>query len=1021
MSSLGVKREFIISASIAGVFFLGGAGLEAQSPGAARRNIVPIPGVQHDTLRDALTQTFVAISHARNSVDARASLSQARMISVRYLMETNDSFLIRQVADFARRTALEKKARVVADSLRVTGNAALSREGVPQAMLLWREGLKRASSIDDQAAIAPTLVAIGAGFYRTHELDSALSYIQRGKLLATRIGDYRTIGNALGILASIRKDLGDTSKAVDLYHAALTMRSRSGDTRGMAADENNLGLIARARGNRLEATHDFERAFELNSNKGSRSIAGLNLANLASVAADFGEYSRSDSLFRLALSFRKANGDLAETAFILEDLGRLQTRRGEYSAASATLMEALRIHEKSGATAEATALRADLAELVRATGHPDKALQILERAERIASGSSLPPRVRADLALARGDLYVEVNNLKNAGSEYLRAESLYGDEKDAAGIAKARYGRAFVLHAHGDDLTALNFLEESYHQQIAARETQHAAITELLTSTVQRSRGDAEGSLRSLSHARNLFSATSDRVGEAATLALLGEAALARVSSTQAEALFREGLSRLGSRQANDVQWRLHAGLGEAMQKRGNLRDAAMEFRTATTLVEKAANGISRKEDRYGFLKDKWSVYTQLAMLQQSRGRTAEAFVGSERLRARQLVDILARGRIQSVTPAATTEQDAWRGINNAEVPTHTVSWQEISAHLESDEVLIEYLIGDLSCSAFIITRDSIHAVTLPIGHQSLAELIEFSRRATERANGSGSAALWRPSLQRLYRELIQPIEENGYLAGKRKILIIPNGELYFVSFAALIPPGAPNHFLIERFDIEYAPSATAWVEIADRKFPSSAKRVIAFAPQAEQLPGAHAEVLAIGKIYGRTSLVRIGGQATKRALRAALVDAGTIHLATYGILNRRNPLSSYVKLAPESGDDGKLGVSEVFGLRLSGQLVILSACVTGLAAGADDEIPEGDDWVGLVHAFLQAGANTVLASLWPVDDETTATLMERFHEHIAAGASPAAAIAQAQRAALRVGATRSPFFWAAFVVNGSQ
>jgi CHAT domain-containing protein len=113
--------------------------------------------------------------------------------------------------------------------------------------------------------------------------------------------------------------------------------------------------------------------------------------------------------------------------------------------------------------------------------------------------------------------------------------------------------------------------------------------------------------------------------------------------------------------------------------------------------------------------------------------------------------------------------------------------------------------------------------------------------------------------------------------------------------------------------------------------------------------------------------------------------------------------------------------VNKVFGLGLSGQLVVLSACQTALAAGANDDVPPGDDWIGLVQAFLQGGASRVLASLWPIEDRTTAMLMEQFHRRLAAGHPAGAALAEAQREMLRRPETSAPFFWAAFVINGNS
>jgi len=1046
----------------------------AQVSGGNAVSRVANASVRPDTLRDVLSQTFAAIARTTNLGERKAQFSRAHRLADAYSVAWRDSFFVRQVSQFEGRTAAERNERVLADSLRFAGNTTLGRDGVPRAMRLWRESLSHAARIGDRAAVAPALVAIGAGFYRAQQFDSAAAYLERGRELATRIGDVRTIGNALGILASIRKDRGETARAMKLYAEASAIRARSGDTRGIAADENNIGLIARGHGDFRGATRAFERALALNRRDGRQSLVALNLGNLADVASDVSDYARADSLFRLALNLQRANGDRAQTAFVLHELGLVQARRGDYGQASSTLAEALRIHEESGATAEAISVRSDLAALQSAAGRPEDALLTLEQGEREAAATNAPAELRASLALARADLGLQFGTLSQAETDFTQAERLFGAARNESGRADARYGRALLLYLRGENARSFQLLERSYHAEIAAGDRRSAALTQLLIGSVEQASGNNADARRTLTDAQQALRAIGDAAGEAAAFELLGTLALREGSMRVAERLYRRGLARLGDRQATDVRWRLHAGIAQALREHGALDEAAREYRAAIAIAEKTAGRIRVEERRYGFLADKWSVYAQLARLEQERGRTAEAFAVSERLRARQLVDMLARGRIAVPHVAMVQEQDFRRRIAEltqrletdrsssglrepamskpaeratraqldaaqhayaqllAQVREHdpsyarlvsaaTLSSRDVSSHLKTDEVLLEYLLGDSACTVFVITADTVAAISLPVTHESLAGIVDFSRRAVARPNDSGVNALWRPPLRRLYHDLIQPVEQMGYLRGKRRLVIVPHAELHFLSFAALMPPGASDQFLINRFEILYAPSATAWVTLGNRKVNSPSRQVLALAPYAERLPASRIEARVIGEIYGPRATVRIGAQASERALRAALPKVGTVHLATFGVLNRRNPLFSFVRLAPGPGDDGRLEVNKVFGLGLSGQLVVLSACQTALGAGTNEDVPPGDDWVGLVQAFLQGGASRVLASLWPVEDRATALLMERFHRRLAAGHPAVAALAEAQRETLRRPETAPPFFWAGFVMNGNS
>ena len=355
-------------------------------------------------------------------------------------------------------------------------------------------------------------------------------------------------------------------------------------------------------------------------------------------------------------------------------------------------------------------------------------------------------------------------------------------------------------------------------------------------------------------------------------------------------------------------------------------------------------------------------------------------------------------------------------------------SWRDVARRLSPGEVLLEYLVSDSATVVFVVTPDSLRVVDLNVGRRAVETLVDFARGTLARPQAgpaaSGSRAAWRPPLRRLYRQLIEPVEATGALAGARRLVILPHAELHYLPFAALIRPGdrrgEADEFLIERYDIGYSPSASLWLRLGRRR-PRGSSGVLALAPRMAGLPGSREEVEAIRALYGREATVLANGAASEPAFRAAAPRYGVLHLATYGVLNKHNPLFSYVSLNPGAGADGRLEVHEVFGLTLDARLIVLSACQTALGSGAVSDVPPGDDWVGLVRAFLSVGADNVIATLWPVEDRSTARLMERLHRGLRSGAPEATALAAAQRAALRVPETADPFYWAGFVLVGGR
>jgi CHAT domain-containing protein len=499
------------------------------------------------------------------------------------------------------------------------------------------------------------------------------------------------------------------------------------------------------------------------------------------------------------------------------------------------------------------------------------------------------------------------------------------------------------------------------------------------------------------------------------------------------------------------------------------------ELRLALAEIERPGRTLVLAERRAAFLADKWDVYAQLALTEQSRGRPAAAFEASERLRAREQLELLTHGRVRTPVPAAAQlvarEQDLRRRIGEltsvledasrgddarrgpdlpvAAGPTHEAllraqdayaellleirefeprhaaliaedppTWAAVARRLAPEEAFVEYLVSDSGSLAFVVTAETLAVFDLGVNRRALSRQVEFARGTLEPVRSSAADSLWRAPLRRLHRYLIAPIEESGILARKARLVLAPHGELHYLPFAALLGGEERERFVVQRYELAVTPSAAVWLALGDRPRQRPNSGVLAMAPLPGPLPATRREVEAIGE-RAAGALVLTGAEATEGAFRSLAPERRVLHLATYGVLNRHNPLFSFLELAPGGQHDGRLEVHEVFGLHLGADLVVLSACQTALASGRLADVPAGDDWVGLTRAFLHAGARQVAATLWPVEDWATSGLMERFYHAYTGGDDPARALAVAQRAQLAEPATSHPFRWAGFVVAG--
>jgi CHAT domain-containing protein len=287
-----------------------------------------------------------------------------------------------------------------------------------------------------------------------------------------------------------------------------------------------------------------------------------------------------------------------------------------------------------------------------------------------------------------------------------------------------------------------------------------------------------------------------------------------------------------------------------------------------------------------------------------------------------------------------------------------------------------------------------------------------------------------------LYRQLLErPLRELP--SGVRRLILVPDDALHQLPFAALRPSSqAPP--LAERFELSQVPSATLWLSWEKNRPPVAPIPALVFADP--PMPGAGAEPAAareraavfasgirLGPLpYARQesqavvrhldggSVRRVGEDASEAFLKAEpLQRFGVLHFATHAVTDETYPERSGVMLAPGAANqDGLLQIREIVDLHLDGRVVVLSACSSNTGA-----LLRGEGVMSLARAFFQAGAHTVVASLWRLRDDEAAELFDRFYLHLGRGASVAAALQSAQRELIAAGAPAAA--WAGLVVLG--
>jgi CHAT domain-containing protein/tetratricopeptide (TPR) repeat protein len=350
-----------------------------------------------------------------------------------------------------------------------------------------------------------------------------------------------------------------------------------------------------------------------------------------------------------------------------------------------------------------------------------------------------------------------------------------------------------------------------------------------------------------------------------------------------------------------------------------------------------------------------------------------------------------------------------------------------VQRNLAPSEILIEYVEAKDSVYALVLTDRSARIAQLgsSTNINKASEQFVNAIRAKQAAISEGSA---------LYAALFQAVPEVGT---HPRLIIVPDGELYSVPFAALVVNGKR---LVETHSILRAPSASTWVLLRQRGKNVARSGLLAvggvlynsdlsqiaksrgYGVQLSNLPGSQEEADAASQTLGPLlkQSVEIQAQAaTETAVKSALKQQReVVHLAVHGLAHSNDdPELAALVLLPDkkAGEDGMLEVPEIVRFHLRSDLVVLSACDTAVG-----EL-EGEEGVSnLSRSFLLAGAGAVASTLWSVDDVFSATLMKYFYESLAKGRTKADALEDAQRRILsEFRSTAVPWYWAGYVMEG--
>jgi CHAT domain-containing protein len=450
------------------------------------------------------------------------------------------------------------------------------------------------------------------------------------------------------------------------------------------------------------------------------------------------------------------------------------------------------------------------------------------------------------------------------------------------------------------------------------------------------------------------------------------------------------------------------------------------------------------------------------------RHTEAEAAAGADEIRALTTAyqDVLDRLKQRSPVFASLTQ-------------TRLLRAADISAEVREGTVLLEYALGERRSYLWAVTPGGVNGYELPprAAIEELAgqvydlltarQPLKDEPAARYRRRVEDSDASYPKVAAELSRVLLGQVASQ--IKGKR-LLVVCDGALHHIPFDALPEPGAPatpDDFapLVLSHEVVVIPSASVLSALrGDRPAGASPSRLIAVvadpvfdqqdsrvnapggtgtAAQASEEPDLHEALRDLGDRGVEDALPRLSSSLREAEAIEALTPSGecvvatgfdanlsrvtggelsdfrVIHFATHGFFNDDRPeLSGLVLSRVDEAGRGReafLKAGDIYDLRLNADLIVLSACRTGLGRHVN-----GEGLLGITRGFMYAGSRSVVASLWKVNDEATAELMRHFYGAMFRdGLPPSAALRKAKEAVRSQERWRSPYYWAGFVMQG--
>lgn len=831
-------------------------------------------------------------------------------------------------------------------------------------------------------------------------------------LLATPVAAQSSADlDALETRATAAFTAGRIQEAIELFTQLRVGRRRAKTPALEARALWRLTVAYRGQGKNAEAIRSGLAGIELAAQSEAHGTAAEILAQLYQLGLFLPAYPNARAQLDEALRQARLANEPRTLARVYDTRARWLADANLLDAALAEVGEGLTWARAAGDAAQLSGLLSIRSTFTSRAGLLGEALGDAMQARDAAAKAGPRAEVTALFALAQS--HAHLSNFDESARLWTEVIARYQALGPPIGVVLATDARAHVWYElQRDDLVLTDVRAalagyDRLQQRPAASLYSRAALSSI------RQQQSGEGRRWLGEATRRLESAPAYE--QVQTLMQIGMAHLMLAEGTEAERVYTRILAAGRARGSLEDEWKAQLGLGRAALVNRDPEGAIPHLEAAAGTIEHLRTTVPAQELRAAYLARRVEAHEWLAasLMLLSRSPTdqfvEDAFNVAERARVRALADLMAeaRSRRRPEQPAAP--------------PARALRRAEVAARLGPGDALLEYLVGEQDAFGWLLTRDELIGFRLPAPKELDADV----RTALALIAGDDRAAL-RQLGERLTPALLGPAL--GRLAGIRRLIIVPDGSLQRLPFAALPIPGRKEAYLAQHATTATVGSGSLLGALADRSRARSS--ILALSAQGASarpglakrsgtvtaLPETSSEVADVVRLLQSAGASRTIANASESAVKASgFGDYRVIHIAAHAIVDEGSPRDSAVLLGADGTEDGSLRASEIARLPMDADLVVLAACRTQLG-----RILRGEGLLSLARSFMEAGARSVVATLWDVGDRETRILMRSFYSGVGGGLAPDEALRVAQMQMIRAGGDlAAPRVWAGFQASG--